>query len=280
MLPLLLYFTMMASTGAVLLRLGTFGPAHVVVTVVAVAMGASVVTAVEHRWPAVASWRPASATSRVDAMHMAVNIATVIGSMLLFAWAHSMLGAPAELWPTSWPIAARLGLALVIIDLGLYSVHRASHTVGWLWRLHAIHHTSEQIVSLNAHRRHVVHEVLEGAPGLVCLSLLGASPDIVASAMALVAVHLLFQHANVRLKLGPLGYLLALAPAHRWHHQREYEAAQGNYGAVFSVWDHLLGTALSPGEGPPEVGLDEDPPVPHGWLAQHRWPFETGNRPR
>ncbi|WP_422822321.1 sterol desaturase family protein [Vreelandella nanhaiensis] len=33
-------------------------------------------------------------------------------------------------------------------------MHRASHRIGWLWRLHAPHHSAERLYWLNGKRRH------------------------------------------------------------------------------------------------------------------------------
>lgn len=43
-------------------------------------------------------------------------------------------------------------------------------------------------------------------------------------------MHLAFQHSNLGYRVGPLGLLIGVAEAHRWHHKREHEDAQVNYG--------------------------------------------------
>src|SRR5262245_44356525 len=40
------------------------------------------------------------------------------------------------------PIAAQVLLAIALADLFQYAVHRAFHAIPWLWRFHAIHHSS------------------------------------------------------------------------------------------------------------------------------------------
>ena len=83
-------------------------------------------------------------------------------------------------WPTTWPLAGQLVLAVLIADLGFYWIHRISHHWEILWRFHAIHHSSERIYWLNGERRHPVNHWLEIIfdPGMVAL--LGAGIDIVA----------------------------------------------------------------------------------------------------
>jgi len=170
-------------------------------------------------------------------------------------------------------------LGTAVIDFGLYWVHRASHVVPWLWKLHAIHHTSTRIYWLNGQRRHVVHELLEGAPALFVLGLLGAPPSVVACGLAAVAIHLLLQHGNVAYRVGVLRYVFSVAELHRWHHQRKYEAVQGNYAAIFSLWDWLFGTALrKKGEAPIDVGMDDECTIPSDWFGQLKWPFRPRHR--
>ena len=92
--------------------------------------------------------------------------------------------------------------------------------------------------------------------------------------MAIVSVHLAFQHANLDFTLGPLRYVLCVAEIHRWHHKREYEDAQVNFGEVWTLWDHLAGTFHHQRNGvrAGDVGLREAA-MPSGYLAQLRWPF-------
>jgi sterol desaturase/sphingolipid hydroxylase (fatty acid hydroxylase superfamily) len=71
-------------------------------------------------------------------------------------------------------------------------------------------------------------------------------------------VHLAFQHANLDYSLGPLRHLFGVAQTHRWHHKRDYEDAQVNFGEWLMLWDHLFRTYRQPpgriGQG--DVGLD------------------------
>ena len=78
-------------------------------------------------------------------------------------------------------------------DLSLYGMHRASHRIGWLWRLHAPHHSAERLYWLNGERRHPLHAALMAGPGLISLLLLGAPSAVVATWLGILTVHLAFQ---------------------------------------------------------------------------------------
>ena len=45
-----------------------------------------------------------------------------------------------SIWPQSLPILLQLLLAILIVDCTMTVIHYWSHRIGFLWRLHAIHH--------------------------------------------------------------------------------------------------------------------------------------------
>ncbi len=234
---------------------------------------AAIVAALERWWPHTRAWQRDHGDLRTDSAHLAANVAVSQLSIGAFTFARGWMGPALDLWPGKWPFVAQFFLATASIDFGLYVVHRASHGVGALWRLHAIHHSSTRLYWLNGQRRHFLHELLEGAPGLLVLLVLGASPVLYAAAIATITLHLIWQHANIDYRGGPLRYVFAVAELHRWHHQRKWQAVQGNYGALLSLWDYAFRTALRKSEdAPDDVGMDDEQ-VPPGFLAQLRWPF-------
>lgn len=241
--------------------------------------GAALVTLLERLFPVSPSWNEDHGDTSSDRIYLATNLA-VSQVAAYFVGLVSQRTDMLALWPTSLPFALQMLLALVVIDLGLYAVHRASHRVEWLWKLHAIHHFPRRIHWVNGQRRHVVHELLEGTPGLAVLLVLGAKGPVVASALAMVTVHLLLQHANVRYRGGALRHVFAVAELHRWHHQRRYAAVQGNYAAVFAFWDRLFGSRLPEGDAPLEVGIDDEPSLQEGWRGQQLWPFRRASSER
>lgn len=240
-----------------------------------VVLGVSLIVMALERWlPHAASWQHDLGDTRTDRLHFAGNIllnqASVGGYAAVAAVTHGGLGW----WPAPWSFSGQFVLALLVLDLSLYAVHRASHVVTPLWRLHAIHHSARRLYWLNGQRRHLLHEVLEGAPGLVTLGALGAPVSVVACSLAAVTIHLMFQHGNIDYRGGPLRHVFSVAELHRWHHQRLYADVQGNYGAILAVWDHLFGTALrKAGAAPLDVGMDDEPDLPDDYLGQLAWPF-------
>lgn len=159
------------------------------------------------------------------------------------------------------PAAARIALAFVIAETGFYWGHRLSHELPWLWRFHALHHSTEHMHFLANTRSHPVDMVVTRLFGLVPLYLLGlASPGMAGSgtpALLLVAGTLwgFFIHANVRWRLGPLEWLVTTPAFHHWHHSRR-EYINRNYSSTLPVLDRLFGTHYLPRHWPAEVGTD------------------------
>lgn len=51
---------------------------------------------------------------------------------------------------------------------------------------------------------------------------------------------------------------------------------QGNYAAIFSLWDRLFRTSLPQrGDAPLDVGMDDEPTLPADWAGQMAWPFRS-----
>lgn len=234
---------------------------------------ALLVTVLERCWPHAIAWQRDHGDLRTDLAHLAGNVAVSQTATAIYSLVENA-GWLGRLWPTAAPFWLQVVAGLLVVDLGLYCVHRASHGVGWLWRLHAIHHSSRRVYWINGQRRHLVHELLEGLPGLAVLGVLGAPAVVVGCAFATVTIHLMFQHGNIEYRAGWLRQVFAVAELHRWHHQRRWRDVQGNYAAVFSVWDRLFGTALpQTGDAPLDVGMDDEPDLPADWRGQMAWPF-------
>ena len=159
------------------------------------------------------------------------------------------------------PAWLRVTLAFVVGEIGFYWGHRLSHELPWLWRFHALHHSTERMHFLANTRTHPVDMVVTRLFGLVPLYLLGlAGPTAAGSAVpaALLVLGMLwgfFIHADVRWRLGPLEWLVTTPAFHHWHHTR-HDHIDRNYASTLPVLDRLFGTHYLPRHWPAEVGTD------------------------
>jgi sterol desaturase/sphingolipid hydroxylase (fatty acid hydroxylase superfamily) len=264
--------TMGCSLAVVLLVLGATSTQWFAIGGVSI-VGIAIVVWLERLAPFRTTWAKDQGDLGADTVHAIVNWSL----LSVAAWGLHALGRlPSDIQVIDWPNWAQLLVAGGTIDLGLYVMHRVSHRVSWLWRLHAIHHSSERLYWLNGERRHPLSAIVLAAPGLIAVWMLGVPPDVTSGWLALLAVHLAFQHANVDYRLGPVRYVIAGAETHRQHHRRDYSGLQVNFGEFFVFWDILLGTFDGMGfRDNQNVGLDDEI-VPSDYVAQLRWPF----RPR
>jgi sterol desaturase/sphingolipid hydroxylase (fatty acid hydroxylase superfamily) len=180
-----------------------------------------------------------------------------------------------DVWPSQWPLVAQLGVLLIVHSVVGYWVHRLHHQIPLLWRLHAIHHSAPRVYWLNQWRVHPVEGLIDGL-ALVPAVLLGVPEAVLLVFVAIDAVHLILQHANIDLRLGPFGRILSMSEAHRWHHSRIPSEADGNYGGVVLIWDHVFGTYVDPPDrdAPDAAGIQR--PFPTGYLGQLAAPFKRG----
>lgn len=273
-IQVLAYPAIFGGAAATLIALASRGIAYWPAFPLIVAAGLIAVALLERRVPYEPAWNRNHGDLLADVLHNLANHGliqlTVAGSFLLrTVW----LPEP-RLWPAHWPMWAQVLAAGAVLDLSLYAMHRWSHVNPFLWRLHAIHHSPERLYWLNGERRHPLSALLLAGPGLVALLLLGATAEAVSAWLAILTVHLAFQHSNLDYRLGPLKGVLGVAEVHRWHHKRDYEDAQVNFGEFWMIWDRLFGSfhlgriPLRAGD----LGLQERD-FPQDYAGQFLWPF-------
>jgi lathosterol oxidase len=168
------------------------------------------------------------------------------------------------------PLPLQVALAILCSDLVQYATHRAFHALPALWRFHAIHHSARAMDWLAGSRLHLVDVIATRATGFAPLFLLGISRPALTIYLVLVSFQAVFLHANLRLRFGPLRWLIATPEFHHWHHAQA--PVDKNFAVHVPLIDRVFGTAWLPGGFPERYGIAGDP-VPNGWWPQLRWPF-------
>ncbi len=226
-------------------------------------------------------WNSDHDDTAVDILHAAFSLTLIFAVVEVSTISRTLLPdkvlSIASVWPSESPIWIQVLLAGAIIDFGLWFMHWLSHKNEFLWRLHTLHHSSERLYWLNGERRHPVSALLLASPGLSVAIVLGAPAALIGCWFAIIAVHLAFQHSNLDYSVGKFRSILGVAEIHRWHHKREYEDAQVNFGEFWMIWDQLFGTYKyhKVGVRAGEVGMHES--MPTGYIKQLQWPFNKAN---
>ena len=182
------------------------------------------------------------------------------------------------LWPSYLPAVVQVFLLLSIKDFFRYWYHRWMHESEFMWRWHAVHHSSERLYWFNGTRSHPLE-------GLVSSIIWGIPLAFVQAPVAIVFVTGLlgrtigrFQHTNMDLILGPFDYIFSSPKNHRYHHSKKIEESNSNYGGDVIFWDILFGTFYLPkGQQPSdEIGIGDMPNYPKTFIGLMLAPFTYG----
>ncbi len=174
-------------------------------------------------------------------------------------------------WSAQIPLPLRALLALALGDVCIYWFHRACHRFDFLWRFHAVHHSSERLDFLAAYREHpfdgVCTVLLLNLPGIA----IGLPFEALGGLIAFRGAWAIFIHSNVRVPLGPLRVLFGAPELHHYHHARVPRTLH-NFANLAPWLDVLFGTYYLPSEHESyELGLTD--PWPRGYVAQLLRPF-------
>jgi sterol desaturase/sphingolipid hydroxylase (fatty acid hydroxylase superfamily) len=177
----------------------------------------------------------------------------------------------------SLPIWLQFVLAVFVADLFQAGLHRIYHNVPFLWRFHAVHHSSRHMDWLAGSRIHLIEIVLTRSAVLTPLVVLGFSAPAINAYVILVGIQAVLAHANLRINFGWLEYVLVTPRYHHWHHARHADYMDVNYAIHLPVVDMLMGTFKRPPANlwPDEYGVMKLETVPIGILAQTLMPLGT-----
>ena len=173
---------------------------------------------------------------------------SVFGQLHVWGFAPFQLD---QYWPgvtdRAW---VSLIIYLLLFDAVDYFYHRAQHRFGWLWSLHAVHHSQRQMTIWSDDRNHLLDDMLRDVVVVFVSQLVGVPPAQFVAVVAITQLAQSFSHANLRLHFGAIGERLLVSPRfHRHHHSIAYDASSPgpaggyNFAALFPIWDVLFRTA-------------------------------------
>ena len=183
-------------------------------------------------------WRPVEAVTdrhaiRVDMLYTCIHRLGLFRLALFFSidplW-DMVVGALRvrgfETWHLDalWPGVTDLGwvsllIYLLVFDFVAYWIHRGQHRFVWWWRLHALHHSQQQMTMWSDNRNHLLDDVVHDSIMVFVAVLIGVAPSQFVAIVAITQLSESLQHANLRLWFGRLGERLWISPRfHRRHH--------------------------------------------------------------
>ncbi len=134
-----------------------------------------------------------------------------------------------------------------IWDFFQYWTHRLEHKYAALWAFHRVHHSDAHMNASTALRQSVggalIGFFLTHIPtAIIC----GGNSIPYVGSLILFSGWGYFNHANVRLSLGPFTRIISGPQWHRLHHGKEAQYHNSNYAAFFPVLDLFFGTLRLP----------------------------------
>jgi len=229
-------------------------------------------------WEALAPRRP---TPQDNWRRQVTNLALVVCNSLLVrllvpvAAAGVALVAAQRGWGLlHWlaiPHALAIILAIVLLDLAIYTQHVVFHYVPVLWRVHRMHHTDLALDATSGLRFHPLEILLSLLIKMLVVLLLGVPVIAVVIFEIVLNATAVFNHGNVRLPGWldrALRVLIVTPDMHRVHHSVIKAETNSNYGFNLSCWDRLFHTyTRQPKDG--QLGMTIG-------LAEYRDPHRLG----
>jgi sterol desaturase/sphingolipid hydroxylase (fatty acid hydroxylase superfamily) len=173
-------------------------------------------------------------------------------------------------------------IGVLALDFSSWLVHLVMHKAPALWRFHLIHHSDNNVDVTTGLRHHPGDSFLRGLFFLLLIFISGAPIYSVMIYQTLVVLSTAFTHANINLpkKLDRALSLILVSPnMHKVHHHWKQPYTDSNYGAVFSIWDRLLGTFMKLDTKDIRYGLDRYYPneKDEDFIALMKKPFQNLN---
>jgi len=206
----------------------------------------------------------------LNGLWIKLGLLAVIALTILVA--SQVVPSSLQTWIGGLPYWVQMLAVLLLADLGVYWTHCMFHAIPWLWRFHEIHHSIEELDWLAAARTHPIDQILTKGVSLIPIVALGFSELAIGVFAFMYQWQSVLIHSNVRIKFGPLRFVLASPEFHHWHHSNDREARDRNFAGQLPFLDILFGTLHMPrGRMPQSYGLDE--PMPQRYAYQILYPF-------
>jgi len=144
------------------------------------------------------------------------------------------------------PFWSKLFLSIVLYDFTTYWIHRASHKIPLLWRLHRVHHSDTTMDSSTTFRFHPLELILIYQTGnILTAGIFGTDVTSMALYYFIIYIFFFLEHSNLNYPKwlnSTFGLIFVMPDHHRVHHQQDQFYTDSNYADILIIWDRLFGT--------------------------------------
>ena len=137
-------------------------------------------------------------------------------------------------------------LTLLCLEFIGYWLHRVSHSMPMLWRIHAVHHSDVEMDATTSLRHHPLEHVISALVFVPALIALGPDPLVLLGYNVLHAAVSALNHGNYSLGQSAdrvLRLFIVTPDFHRVHHSSEQRYTDSNYASILPMFDCLFRTA-------------------------------------
>jgi len=178
------------------------------------------------------------------AIHLIIHTFLAIFIVMLCDWCKT-----SQFGLVYWLHANTVGIVIIsilVLDFfGGWLAHITEHKIYLLWRFHIVHHADNNVDVTTGLRHHPIESVLRGLFFFMGIFASGSPVYAVMIYQTVLILSTSFTHANISLPRwldSSLSYVFVSPNMHKVHHHWQQPYTDSNYGAIFSIWDRLLGT--------------------------------------
>lgn len=134
---------------------------------------------------------------------------------------------------------------LILLDFCEYIYHFTMHKLGFLWKIHLIHHSDTKMDVTTTVREHPAETFIRVGFMVLTVYLMGVPIAILLFRQVIQSFSNILSHTAFSLpnKLDKyLSYILITPGLHKVHHHDQMPYTDSNFGDILSVWDRLFST--------------------------------------
>ncbi len=144
------------------------------------------------------------------------------------------------------PYVAKLFIGVALYDFTSYWVHRLTHKVPVLWRLHRVHHSDSSMDSSTSFRFHPIETLFVfGIGDIISSAVFGTGLLALTLYYFILNLFLFLEHSNLKFPAwldSTLGWIFVTPNQHKVHHEQNQFYTDSNFADIFIFWDRIFGT--------------------------------------
>jgi sterol desaturase/sphingolipid hydroxylase (fatty acid hydroxylase superfamily) len=191
-------------------------------------------------------------------IHLIIHTGLAVFIIMLSDWCKAN-GFGLIYWLNTSIVLSIILCVMVLDFFGGWLAHIVEHKVKFLWRFHVVHHADNNVDVTTGLRHHPIESVVRGLFFFMGIIVSGAPVYAVMIYQTLLIIAAQITHANISLPKWldmSVSYIFVSPNMHKVHHHWKQPYTDSNYGAIFSIWDRLLGTFKKLDPSQIRYGLD------------------------